>query len=243
MNIADEGTGSHLKADVHSCKRVSQIELQQGVASVNQAFERWGLPECIKIDNGQPFVSPRYRDVPTKAKLWWIGLGIKVIQNPPRLPQENGIVECLQGTCCRWTNPNSCTNVEELQKALDETSDFQRNHYEIPALKNKTRKELYPDLALNPRKYNPNNFDINKVHEYLSKKVWQRKATSIGRISFFGENIHIGRPFSGVEIFITFDPIEKQWIFRNKKGLLLKTSSTAVPQNEDFKEFTIISKN
>lgn len=243
MNIADEGTGAHLKAVVHSCKRVSQIDLQQGVQSVNQAFKRWGLPECLKIDNGQPFVNPRYRDVPTKAKFWWIGLGIKVIQNPPRLPQENGIVECLQGTCCRWSNPSSCNNMQELQKALDETSDFQRNHYEISALKNKTRKEIYPELELNLRKYDPNHFDIGKVYTYLSKKVWQRKAKSIGSISLLGENIHIGRAFGGIEIYITFDPIEKQWIFRNKKGLLLKTSFKAVPQKKDFKDFTIISKN
>lgn len=236
MNIADEGTGAHLKADVHSINRVSKIPLNEAIQSVNQAFERWGIPKCIKIDNGQPFVNPHYRNIPTKAKLWWIGLGIKVIQNPPRLPQANGIVECLQGTCCRWANPSLCDNVEDLQTALNESSDFQRNHYEIPNLENKTRIELYPELEYNPRKYNPNNFDINKVYEYLAKKVWIRKIKSIGATHFFGVSFHIGRKFAGIDVFITFDPIEKQWVFRNKAGLLLKISFKAVPKETDFKD-------
>lgn len=244
MNIADEGTRAHLKADVHQTPRVSKISLIDGIRSVNKAFKRWGLPEYIKIDNGQPFVNPNYRNLPTKAKLWWIGLGIKVKQNPPRLPQENGIVECLQGTCHRWTNPISCNSVKELQKSLDEVSDFQRDNYEIPALKNKTRLELYPELESNPRKYDPNDFSIDKVYEYLARKVWQRKIRFIGNITFFNQTIHIGRPFGGMETFITFDPEEKQWIFRSKDGTLLKTSKKVVPQKEDFLDcFTTVSKN
>lgn len=243
MNVADEGTGSHLKAQTHPEKRISQISLSDAIQAVNQAFELWGLPKNIKIDNGKPFVNSRYRDIPTKAKLWWIGLGIKVIQNPPRCPQENGIVECLQGTCKRWVNPASLKNIEGLQIALDQNSDFQRNHYEIPRAEFKTRIELYPELQTNPRKYDPNNFDIKKVDKYLSLKTWKRKIKSIGSVHFFGQSIHIGRKFAGTEVFITFDPTERKWIFRDKKGMFLNTSKKAVPSRKEIFDFATMSKN
>lgn len=243
MNIGDEGTSAHLKAAVHSVSRVSKIALQAATWSVNLCFKRWGLPQRLKIDNGQPFVNPHYRDIPSKAKLWWIGLGIKVIQNPPRCPQENGIVECLQGICKRWVNPKQIATPEQLQKSLDEISDFQRNHYQIPKHGYKTRLDLHPDLEKNKRKYDPEKFNMKLVDQFLAQQVWQRSTNQNGVLSFFDHRISIGRPFKRQKIFITFDPIERQWVFRNKKGLLLKTSQKAVPSEKEIKDFAIISKN
>ena len=114
MNIGDEGTSAHLQASVDKSRYVASIKLQTGINYVNQAFERWGLPKNIKIDNGHPFVNPNNSNVASKAKLWWIGLGINVIQNTPRCPQQNGIVESLQGTICSWSNPSDCETIERF---------------------------------------------------------------------------------------------------------------------------------
>jgi len=243
MNVGDEGTSAHLKATVHPVPRVAQIDLQAATWAINLSFIRFGLPSCIKIDNGYPFVNPNYRDIPTKAKLWWIGLGIDVIQNTPGTPQENGIVECLQGVCHRWVHPSQIESPKQLQKQLDQISDFQRNHYELPNRNFKTRIELYPELEQNLRKYNPNQFNIKLVDKFLAKQVWQRKTNQNGQLSFFDYKISIGRAFKNLKVFITFDDIERQWVFRNDKGLLLKTSTKAVPTEQEIKNFTVISKN
>jgi len=243
MNIGDEGTSAHLKAIVHNVPRVSQIDLQAAVWSVNLCFKVQGLPKRIKIDNGQPFVNPNYRDIPTKAKLWWIGLGIEVIQNTPRCPQENGIVEGLQGTCHRWTHPKELETSKQLQAQLEEISEFQRNHYEMPNRAYKTRIQLHPDLNTNPRKYDTSKFKMNLVDEFLAQQVWQRSSNQNGQVSFYDHKISIGRAFKKQKIYITFDPIERQWVFRNNKGLLLKTASKAVPTEKELKDFAIISKN
>ena len=66
--------------------------------AVNHCFEKEGLPVRIKIDNGLPLVHPHQRDLPTRTVLWWVGLGIEVVCNKPRCPQQNGTVENLQGT-------------------------------------------------------------------------------------------------------------------------------------------------
>jgi hypothetical protein len=105
MNVADEGSTAHLKAGVQPCATVAQMSAQAALQVVNGCFERWGMPKEIKIDNGHPFVNPNHRDLPTLAKLWWIGLGINVIQNDVGRPQQNGAVECLQGVMGSWSNP------------------------------------------------------------------------------------------------------------------------------------------
>ena len=243
MNIADEGTSAHLKAVVHPVPRIAKIDLQAALWSVNLCFKQWGLPRRIKIDNGHPFVNPHYRDIPTKAKLWWIGLGIEVVQNPPRQPQENGIVECLQGICKRWAHPCEIDSPQQLQGQLDRVSDFQRNHYEIPNRAYQTRVELYPDLQSNARKYDVKKFNMKLVDQFLAQHVWQRGTNQNGVLSFFDHRIYLGRKFKKLKVFISFDHIERQWIFRNDKGLLLKTSSKAVPDEKGIKDFAIMPKN
>lgn len=243
MNIGDEATGAHLKAKVYEIDRVSKICPKAATQDINQSFIRWGLPSAIKIDNGRPFVIPNSRDVPTPTIFWWIGLGIKVIQNTPCCPQENGIVECLQGTMCSWSNPKDQIGARELQNRLDEESDFQRNNYRMPARKYKSRIELYPELNNNSRKYSPKLFKMERVYDYVSSKVWERTVKTSGQVSVFGKPIYIGTKYAKDRITLTFDPIDKQWLFRKLDGTLLKTSTERIPQENEIIKFATMSKN
>lgn len=243
VNIADEATTAHLKAIVQPVKRASQICPQKATHQINDVFQRWGLPNEIKIDNGYPFVNPNYMDIPSKTKMWWIGLGINVIQNTPAKPQENGAVECLQGICCRWVNPAIIETEEQLQVELDEISDFQRNHYQIPGKSYKTRIQIFPELEQNNRTYNPDTFDIERVYQFLATQIWERRIKDKGSTHFFGQEIYLSVRFKNQDVYITFDPQAKQWIFRNSKGDYLKSSAIAVPNETQIKEFAIMSKN
>ena len=241
--MADEASSAHLNAIVQEQSTVAAIPLKAAINSVNISFKRWGLPKRIKIDNGLPFVNPKNIDLPTFAKLWWIGLGIEVIQNPPVTPQENGVVESLQGTICSWINPKEHQNLKSLQKRINEESIFQRNHYQIPAKGNKTRIQIYPELEQNTRVYHPDNFDMNRVYEYLSEFVWHRNIKKNGEVGFNGHRIYIGKKFAYLPITVSFDPVDKKWLFRKNDGTLLKTASNAIYTEEKIKEFSIMSKN
>lgn len=243
MNVADEGTSAHLKAIVQDCPTVGAMNEQAVVQSINQVFKHWGLPKQIKIDNGHPFVTPNHRDIPTKSKLWWIGLGIEVIQNQLRQPQQNGIVECLQGIMKNWSNTKAQKSIRGLQKRLDLESDFQRNHYRIPAKGNKTRIELHSSLEQNPRKYDPRKFDMNRVYDYLTEQVWERTLNNNGSTHIFGQTIYISYKLKKQPVTVTFDPIDKQWLIRSQNGTILKTSTKGVPNEKQIKDFTMISKN
>lgn len=235
MNVADEATGAHLKAQVYEQAYMGEINELIALRDINRLFARWGLPESIKIDNGWPFVNPSKKELPTLSKLWWVGLGIEVIQNPPRQPQHNGTVENLQGTLASWANPKGQSSIAALQQRLDEESEFQRNHYPVTAKGNKTRIELYPELLTNERKYDPKDFDINRVYEYLSDFVWSRQVNQGGYTNINGNRYYIGKAYKGQPIDVYFDPQNKTWCFAKLSGEILRTYQNGVPLLEDFK--------
>lgn len=239
MNIGDEASSASLKAFVHSCKTVAAMDSKLATRQINHCFEKWGLPKCIKIDNGYPYVYPQQMDLPKRTKLWWIGLGIEVIQNTPGRPQENGIVEGLQGVLSKWSSPKSQPNEKALQQRLDEESEFHRSHYRMPAKGNKTRMELYPSLKENPRTFNPDNFCIQKVYAWMSEQVWDRRINANGEIKMYDTGIYIGKKYKHQQITITFDPIEAQWIARQHNGTFLKSSNRAIPTENSIKDFAL----
>jgi hypothetical protein len=69
--------------------------------------------------------------------LWRIGLGVAVDWNPPRRPQDNGVIERSQGTGKRWAEPSACASVAALQRHLEEMDDIQRRDY--PSVRGRSR--------------------------------------------------------------------------------------------------------
>src|SRR5262249_53568051 len=67
---------------------------------LRRQFAHWGRPEALRVDNGSPWGSRG--DLPTDLVLWLAGLAVAVRANPPRRPQDNGVVERSQGTGKRW---------------------------------------------------------------------------------------------------------------------------------------------
>jgi putative transposase len=61
-------------------------------AAFTSLFQRHGLPEVIRVDNGSPFASPGPAGL-SQLSVWWIQLGIKVEFTRPGCPQDNGAHE------------------------------------------------------------------------------------------------------------------------------------------------------
>ena len=118
-------------------------------AELRRCFEHWGRPASVRVDNGYPWGS--CGDLPTPLALWLIGLGIEVIWNPPRRPQDNGVVERSQGVASNWAEPDRCRNPAELQRRLNEEDRVQRESY--PHGSFRSRLEAYPSLIHSGRPY------------------------------------------------------------------------------------------
>src|SRR6202011_4055580 len=53
-------------------------------------FERHGLPEAIRSDNGAPFASVQALHGLSRLSAWWMALGIDLERGRPAHPQDNG---------------------------------------------------------------------------------------------------------------------------------------------------------
>jgi len=224
---------------------VSEIPGEQAAQSINRCFEQWGLPKCIKIDNGLPLALPAQRDIPTLTELWWVGLGIEVLHNKPACPQQNGTVEGLQGVCFRWAEPARCALPQDLQQTLEANNFFQRENYKVPAKKKQTRRQLYPDLWERVRPFGPDSFQFERVQAFLSTKVWQREIKKSGSIKLFNTEIFISqaRKMIGVNVSVTYDKEENIYFIKDLYGKLLKTCAKALVSEEVILLHAGMSKN
>src|SRR3954469_21928037 len=103
------------------------VPARETLEALRRAFARWGLPARIRVDNGHPWASRG--DLPTELGLWLMGLGVELVANRPRRPQDNGSVENAQGTGKRWAEPPRCRTAAELQRRLDAMDRHQREAF------------------------------------------------------------------------------------------------------------------
>lgn len=62
-----------------------------------RAFQRFGLPQAIRSDNGAPFASVALGGL-TRLSVWWLKLGIRVERIAPGRPDQNGRHERMHRT-------------------------------------------------------------------------------------------------------------------------------------------------
>jgi hypothetical protein len=186
-------------------------------------FTKWGLPQAMKFDNGKPFGDPQRQTV-SLITLWLIGVGIKVIFNRPRVPQDNAKVERCQGVTKRWADYDNCSTYEQLQANLNAAVLIQREQYPVTRLGHKTRLQVYPDLDSKQQKkrnpYCPSQFELNRVYCYLANHTWQRKVTIKGQVDFWGIRYTIDKKFAGQILDFKMDALDKTWMAWDCSGNL-----------------------
>jgi hypothetical protein len=188
-------------------------------ARLREAFARWGLPTRIRVDHGTPWGSKG--DLPTDLALWLLGLGVEVVWNPPRRPQDNGVVERSQGTGKRWAEPLRCRDPDDLQQRINELDRIQRERYPGPG--GKSRLDAFPALAHSGRSYAPEReaprWDLDPVLAHLGRYTVSRTVDGSGTISLYNRNRYVGAALSGRRVSITLDPGALQWVVASRDGV------------------------
>lgn len=215
-----------MNAAALSCKRRffpqgfwNQVEAGLVQQALRQAFSQWGRPERFRVDNGTPWGSAG--DWPTDLALWLIGLGVDMIWNPPRRPQDNGVVERSQGTGKRWGEPKTCRDPQELQRRLDDMDRIQRQVY--PSIHGRSRCEAFPELRRRIQPYShaweKRVWNIELVKAHLSNYSVPRRVDRKGQVSLYNRNHYVGKQYSGIDIYVQFDPVDGEWIFATAAGV------------------------
>jgi hypothetical protein len=185
---------------------------------LRQLFSRFGLPERVRCDNGAPWGSQG--DLPTDLACWLAGLGVAVDVNPPRRPQDNGVVERFQGVGQAWGEPQTCASAKELQRRMDELDRWQRELY--PVRDGRSRWQLYPGLKHSGRRYTPAResavWDIRKVWELMGSYLVPRRVSPQGRVSLYNQPYTVGPRWAGRTIRVGFDAEQGAWMFQDEGG-------------------------
>lgn len=183
---------------------------------------QWGFLGVFKADNGAPFGDPS-RQALSPLNLHLTALGIRTKLNPPRSPTKNAKVERNQGTTSRWANATECSDCLEFQQRIDQAVLDQRENYPTRVCQGQTRAEKYPALFTNPKRFHPEDFDINRVYSLLAKGSWRRKVSAQGVVTIFSKEIQVGYKHRGTIVTATFNPEQIAWQFKNDRGDILKT--------------------
>jgi hypothetical protein len=190
--------------------------------SLRQAFQRWGLPQQLRVDNGHPWGSKG--DLPTDLALWLIGLGVDVRWNTPCRPEENGVVERSQGTGKRWGEPHTCVTAAELQARLDDLDRLQRERY--PYRENQSRVVWYEGLSRIERPYRPDQegrlWDWERVAEHLGNLCVERQVDQKGQISVYNRNLYVGVFHRQARVWLMFDRSACRWVIATQEGQVVK---------------------
>jgi hypothetical protein len=187
-------------------------------ATLRGGFARRGLPERIRVDKGTPWGSRG--DLPTGLELWRAGLGVEVRANPPRRPQDNGVVERSQGTGKRWAEPHRAGSAEGLQASLDAMDRRQRES--DPDHGRASRLAAHPDLEHSGRADDASReqewWSMDRVGDLLAGSVVPRRVDGQGTASVSGRNDDVGQAYAEQVVYVRSDPQQESWRFQDGPG-------------------------
>ena len=173
--------------------------------------------------------------------MWLIGLGVSVDWNPPRSPQDNGVVERSQGTAKRWAEPHTCTSPEELQERLERMDGIQRQEY--PSLRGRSRLEAYPELSHSGRAYSPvwegAHWELARVLEHLSGYAVPRPVDSSGKVSIYNRHHYVGIIHRGKDVCVMLDPEDCEWVFADDRGQQVRRQPAREISRENILALTV----
>ena len=162
--------------------------------SFERLFERQGLPQAIRSDNGAPFASINGLLGLSRLSVWWVALGIDLERGRPAHPQDNGAHERMHLDVSR--------EIEALGESDQEALNLWRQsfNYERPheSLAMRCPAELYRPSE---RKYE------GTPHELEYRNMCTRRVGNDGLIKLDGQPLFLSVALRGWNVGLK--PIER----------------------------------
>jgi transposase InsO family protein len=160
-------------------------------------FERQGLPQAIRSDNGSPFASRNGLFGLSRLSAWWIALGIELERGRPGHPQDNGAHERMHLDISR--------EIEAMGEGDQHALDLWRHsfNYERPheALGLRTPAELY---CCSHRRYEATPQDLDYPN------MCRRRVGADGDIRLDGQAIFLSSALGGWSVGLK--PVAPDWM-------------------------------
>jgi putative transposase len=183
--------------------------------SFERLFERHGLPQAIRSDNGSPFASVHGLLGLSRLSVWWVALGIDLERGRPGHPQDNGAHERLHLDISRELQAIGESDQEALN-VWRQSFNYERPH---DSLGMKCPAEFY---RASERKYEGTPEDLDYP------QMCTRRVSACGAIKFDGQSLFLSSALAGWSVGLkplTADRLEV-WFGRLLLGEIdLATSS------------------
>jgi len=168
-----------------ACAGETRLEVKSALI---EAFERYGIPERMTMDNGSPW--GHKANGYTKLTVWLMDVGIRVSHSRPYHPQTQGKDERFHRTLkLEVLSRNDFRDLGDCQEAFDNWSALYNNvrphealEMEVPATRYRVSNQRYEESRL---EYNYDNEDI------------LRKVNPAGSISYKNQKCFLGEAFAG----------------------------------------------
>jgi transposase InsO family protein len=164
-------------------------------------FNRYGLPEIMRVDNGCPFATGGAQGL-SKLSVWWITLGIEVQFTRPGHPQDNGCHERMHRTMKQEScEPASCNRRAQQQRFERWRREFnqQRPHESLGMRK---PAEVYQVSA--------RRLDGCIKYEGTRPGDKVQSVSETGHIYWNKARWHVGDAFAGVKVALRKGP-KPEW--------------------------------
>ena len=219
LTVTDEHSGAWLSSIAFPYARISQVPLEVFRSELIVAFERWGKPGALRVDNGAPLGVPTMSSTSPIA-LWLIAMDVDMILNKPACPTENAKVERMQRVSANWAEITKRKNLLDLQQHLFKEAFIQREKFPVKRLQGRTRLESFPELEISRRIYDSITFNPQRVYDFLSKKIYIRKASAKGMLMIYEQLYNMTVTNKGKTIHVRLNPKTCEWQFFDDKKLI-----------------------
>ena len=206
----------------HRASRHPDTEEYQMVLRL--AFTDWGLADRLCVDRESIFFDNTSRSpFPTHLHLWLVGLGVTFEIGPPHRPTVRAMTERSHQTWA-WQalSGQSFTSWQGLWEYLLERRDFLNEWFPSEASGGLPPLVAHPEARKPRRLYRPewehDLLDISRIHAYLSRGRWFRKASNVGAVSLGQQTYLLGRTWAHEEVVAHFDATDQHMVFHAPKA-------------------------
>lgn len=161
-------------------------------------FERHGLPEVIRSDNGSPFAARNSPLGLSRLSAWWLSLGISLDRIPPGRPDQNGGHERMHRDLAWEVERSASQDATTQQAELDvwrRTFNEERPH---EALGLRVPQEVY---QTSQRRFDPAPVDVA-----YPRKCLVRKVSGKGGVKIQAKLVGISQALRGLQVGL--EPLE-----------------------------------
>ena len=166
-----------------------------------EVFQRYGLPDIIRSDNGSPFASTTGPFGLARLSAWWMSLGIKPERIAPGHPEQNGGHERMHGDIARAVESRPEATVAEETVRLERWRleyNAERPH---EALGMRTPGDVYRCSARR----------LADVKPYVYPAGFERRRVKDGCIHFRGRSVYLSEALGQMEVGL--QPLsENRWV-------------------------------